>query len=1514
MTLDASQVMLFPGGMSGAATIARYDLANSWLTPGTVRGIMQTTTNTTPSQIPGVTRNNLLSTGRITMARAHLGSTFNKVTWLIPLGFDLPNTNTAERQALARTSFQAIAAGSWDPRWPGSPPASGNVLDYYKQAATEQATRQPGMTHYWRLGPEFNGAWSTWGIGGANAPFYVSAFRAVVNAVRSLGFSNIKFDWNPSLGPYGGNPAATEAAWPGDSYVDVVGIDMYHRPARSGGPWLINGTVWQNEYGRHLDRLRDFAIAHGAQISFPEWACGGPHVRALEWLRRAALWMDDLPSSGPGSLAYHCWFSDPQSREGDTVGGIIVGYHDIIDPERSTISPEYRLIETRDLFADIFGGGTIPSTPFPNSDVEGGVSGPATITLARQNTATVARPLVISPDTITLARLNTATEARALTVTSDTPGTHPTVSGVAAMVSATTGTVTPALPAAVSTGDLLFLVVAGRPWTTGTDPAVAGWSAVASRYVEVGSIDLQLMVFSKVAEAGEVAPTITLPGPWSGGSRGLSAFIVAVRDGGTVTATTSQQVTGAATWAQTPLTAVPAGSLVLDVVATAETAALALTTANNFEVVAAGAGYDTDLGSGVAVAVGATTLASAGTYSSPVWQQTLALTVLEPWAGIAISIAPSAAPPPPPVIDSPLFIPGRLKRRTSGVWEPGSVQRRVGADWVRGLLHAAGGSDLQQQLLADSTKAHEGNLAWVPDSFDWSHYPRIGYGNSPGPAGAWTAAVPWGQIYPEAGWTPTGNTRCVARRMGMAILSANSDEWVVLIDVPGSSCYGAYFQADFSGNAVFPEPLSTDEHGNPAGIPATGYNMHFFPNNRVAITPGDIAAVIGWFEARVEPVPGRPDDTLSSRFLAGAGGDWWVNTSIAYGTGGNNGDWAIGRHRFLTTEWQLFTGHTMTNRQIRKKPPVLSAPASVRTAIVSAATGAELNPVPWPVVWPAGGSSPFPATPAVGAKDVTATANFAGADLTRWRDYASSSIRIQRLGINATESTANEAELTRIGIRRERVFLRFNLWFPTSATGTMVTNPSPKFNFGDAWIDDINRRGVEPWITQEGLPPWLSLTTSAGRAQYKTALVRALTYIKGRCPQLRIVESWNEIELAKNGAGANGAVHYEVYKANAQAVAEVNALGLPGPALESWGPSWTGNAVGAEDEAAEWFAAAAADPEWDSIAPKRFTVHNFKNYGAEFADIDNIADTYLSMAEAAKPGLLANSPLAFSAYSQDTSPDAPVVPTALEMAVHASWYISTYLRWLNRTGAATVIEACHFCERNYDYYPNTLLWPEPSAGNPAVPWAAGTPSPLGHGYHLWNRIGREVGGSGKRVAVALTGDTTPIEFGIGPSATAMGENGVAWLLLANYDVPELRAQQDTVHAGSKTAKIVFTGLASVGISDSVVAEWEMWQVSDQVSNPAAGSATLTRVDTGSWAAGAARELECTMRGASITAVRVRLATGAGTQYANIAALGAAWQTSLGVGWTVVPNADGRSFTVTGPSGSSVPTTLAVGVP
>lgn len=126
-----------------------------------------------------------------------------------------------------------------------------------------------------RPGWEFNGDWYGWSAIG-KAQEYLGCFRQIVATMRAVPGQRFLFDWNPNGS---NNKMPAEQAYPGDSYVDVIGVDLYdmswtNYPVSSGTSlataqartwnWLLNG-----DHG--LKFWSSFALAHGRPMALTEW-------------------------------------------------------------------------------------------------------------------------------------------------------------------------------------------------------------------------------------------------------------------------------------------------------------------------------------------------------------------------------------------------------------------------------------------------------------------------------------------------------------------------------------------------------------------------------------------------------------------------------------------------------------------------------------------------------------------------------------------------------------------------------------------------------------------------------------------------------------------------------------------------------------------------------------------------------------------------------------------------------------------------------------------------------------------------------------------------------------------------------------------------------------------------------------------------------------------------------------------------------------------------------------------
>jgi len=149
-----------------------------------------------------------------------------------------------------------------------------------------------------RLGHEFDGTWVQWSARD-NEPAYIDAFRHVRNVFEQESKA-FRYEWTGMRAPW---RAHARGAYPGDAYVDIIGLDIYYR---SQGQ--ISDKVW-NRYKATLEAHRDFAIARGKPVSYPEW--GRAHYDTGRFIGLMHDWFTDLPASGPGSLEYQSYFNPP---------------------------------------------------------------------------------------------------------------------------------------------------------------------------------------------------------------------------------------------------------------------------------------------------------------------------------------------------------------------------------------------------------------------------------------------------------------------------------------------------------------------------------------------------------------------------------------------------------------------------------------------------------------------------------------------------------------------------------------------------------------------------------------------------------------------------------------------------------------------------------------------------------------------------------------------------------------------------------------------------------------------------------------------------------------------------------------------------------------------------------------------------------------------------------------------------------------------------------------------------
>lgn len=161
---------------------------------------------------------------------------------------------------------------------------AGDYYAHYKNQAEKILDFLPDQSDiYVRIAWEFNGTWYPWTViakegedQGTRTRDFINAYRNCVEAFREVsdekfGEDRFAFEWNVNIG----KNFPLETAYPGDDYVDIIGMDAYDEQKWSGlsDPDLRFQYTVTRQYG--LNWLRDFAAAHNKPVAISEWGVGG---------------------------------------------------------------------------------------------------------------------------------------------------------------------------------------------------------------------------------------------------------------------------------------------------------------------------------------------------------------------------------------------------------------------------------------------------------------------------------------------------------------------------------------------------------------------------------------------------------------------------------------------------------------------------------------------------------------------------------------------------------------------------------------------------------------------------------------------------------------------------------------------------------------------------------------------------------------------------------------------------------------------------------------------------------------------------------------------------------------------------------------------------------------------------------------------------------------------------------------------------------------------------------------
>lgn len=209
---------------------------------------------------------------------APVGTSFTTTNEGIPFAkiIELANQNTANNGintfSLHPTRFDNNN-GAWDSS-PGSVQAilpNGNKHQVYKQYLDDMAAQFAQLKlsngkpapFIFRPYHEMDGAWFWWGISSCSDQEYIQLFRFTIDYLRSKKLSNMVVCYAPG---YSTTAAGYLKRYPGDEYVDILGIDAYHI---STAQYSGNGANW--EYNKtKLLMLQQVGLQKNKPIAWTE--------------------------------------------------------------------------------------------------------------------------------------------------------------------------------------------------------------------------------------------------------------------------------------------------------------------------------------------------------------------------------------------------------------------------------------------------------------------------------------------------------------------------------------------------------------------------------------------------------------------------------------------------------------------------------------------------------------------------------------------------------------------------------------------------------------------------------------------------------------------------------------------------------------------------------------------------------------------------------------------------------------------------------------------------------------------------------------------------------------------------------------------------------------------------------------------------------------------------------------------------------------------------------------------
>ena len=209
----------------------------------------------------------------------------------VPQMFWQPNYGSRDNQD--GTFTRQVAEGQYD-----------DSIERWAKALAEWALRpddQPDRRLFINLAPEFNGAWAPWGVPRERVTpeTYVGMWRRIRELVMATDLQSDHLQWIWTVNNYSSVPIDLSTCYPGDTYVDWVGITGYNWVEWGG--WKTPAET----YSTFLNHVRDIAEKPVSISEFGASAdCSSGHCpnRKNEWISEVYQYFIDQ------RVRMACWF------------------------------------------------------------------------------------------------------------------------------------------------------------------------------------------------------------------------------------------------------------------------------------------------------------------------------------------------------------------------------------------------------------------------------------------------------------------------------------------------------------------------------------------------------------------------------------------------------------------------------------------------------------------------------------------------------------------------------------------------------------------------------------------------------------------------------------------------------------------------------------------------------------------------------------------------------------------------------------------------------------------------------------------------------------------------------------------------------------------------------------------------------------------------------------------------------------------------------------------------------